>query len=102
MAKLYSLACFKDQLMYFTFISSAMKFCWLVISRCGEAQWLSGGVLDSRLRDCGFEPHQRHFILSLSKTHYPLLNTGLEISEKVHLPCITKTIGIYGKKIDFH
>ena len=37
---------------------------------------LSGRVLDSRLRGCGFEPHQRHCIVSLSKTHYPLLSTG--------------------------
>ena len=40
------------------------------------AQWLSGRVLDSRprgrdsrLRGRGFEPHQRHCIVSLSKTH---------------------------------
>ena len=24
------------------------------------AQWLSGRVLDSRLRGCGFKPHRRH------------------------------------------
>ena len=24
------------------------------------AQWLSGRVLDSRPRGCGFEPHRRH------------------------------------------
>ena len=33
------------------------------------AQWLSGRVLDSRPRDCGFEPHRHHCIVSLSKTH---------------------------------
>ena len=27
------------------------------------AQWLSGRVLDSRRRDSGFEPHQRHCIV---------------------------------------
>ena len=32
-------------------------------------QWLSGRVLDSRLRGCGFEPHSRPFVVSLSKTH---------------------------------
>ena len=31
-----------------------------------------------------------------------LYSAGLEISENKHLPCITKTIGIYGKKIDFY
>ena len=40
------------------------------------AQWLSGRVFDSRPRGCGFEPHQRHCVVSLSKTHLPLLNTG--------------------------
>ena len=34
-----------------------------------EAQWLSGRVLDSRPRGRGFEPHWRHCVVSLSKTH---------------------------------
>ena len=29
----------------------------------------SGRVLDSRLRGSGFEPRQRHCVVSLSKTH---------------------------------
>ena len=33
------------------------------------AQWLSGRVLDSRLRGHRFEPHRYHCIVSLSKTH---------------------------------
>ena len=33
------------------------------------AQWLSGRVLDSRPRGRGFEPHRRHCVVSLSKTH---------------------------------
>ena len=33
------------------------------------AQWLSGRVLDSRWRGCGFKPHRRHLLVSLSKTH---------------------------------
>ena len=33
-------------------------------------------VLDSRTRGCGFEPHTRHWVVSLSKTLYPLLSTG--------------------------
>ena len=32
-------------------------------------QWLSGRVLDSRPKGCGFEPHQHHCVVSLSKTH---------------------------------
>ena len=31
------------------------------------AQWLSGGVLGSRARGRGFELHQRHCVVSLSK-----------------------------------
>ena len=37
------------------------------------ALWLSDGVLDSRSRGCRFEPRRRHSLVSLSKTHYPLL-----------------------------
>ena len=40
------------------------------------AQWLTGRELDLRLRVCGFEPHLRHCVLSLSKTHESLLSTG--------------------------
>ena len=37
------------------------------------AQWLSGRVLDSRLRGCGFEPHWCHCVVSLSKNINPSL-----------------------------
>ena len=40
------------------------------------AQWLSGRVLDSRPRGHGFEPHRRHCVVSLSKTHLSLPSTG--------------------------
>ena len=33
------------------------------------AQWLSGRVLDSRPKSCGFEHHRRHSVVSLSKAH---------------------------------
>ena len=36
------------------------------IYRGEGAQWLSGRVLDSRPRGRGFEPHQRHLVVSLS------------------------------------
>ena len=39
----------------------------------------SGSVvecLDLRLRDGWFEPHRRHYLVSFSKTLYPLLSTG--------------------------
>ena len=37
---------------------------------------LSGRVLDSRLTACGFEPHRRLCVVSLSKAIYHLLSTG--------------------------
>ena len=37
------------------------------------AQWLSGRVLDSRPRGCGFEPQWRHCVVSLSKNINPSL-----------------------------
>ena len=36
----------------------------------------SGRVLYLRSRGCGFEPHKRHCIVSMSKTLNPLLGTG--------------------------
>ena len=41
-----------------------------------RAQWLSGRVLDSRSRFCGFEPHRGHCVVALSMTLYHLLSTG--------------------------
>ena len=40
------------------------------------AQWLSGRVLDSRPRGPGFEPHQRHCVVSLGKTLNTLFSTS--------------------------
>ena len=37
------------------------------------AQLLSCRVLDSRPRGCGFEPHRRHCVVSLSKNINPSL-----------------------------
>ena len=37
------------------------------------AQWLSGRVLDWRPKGRGFEPHRRHFVVSLSKNINPSL-----------------------------
>ena len=42
--------------------------CWGV-----GAQWLSGKVLDSKPKGRGFEPHQRHCVVSLSKNIKPSL-----------------------------
>ena len=43
------------------------------LSRMLGAQWLSGRVLDSRPKGRGFEPHQRHCVVSLSKNINPSL-----------------------------
>ena len=40
-----------------------LAFSWM------GAQWLSGRVLDLRLRGRRFEPHRGHCVVSLSKTH---------------------------------
>ena len=40
------------------------------------AQWLSGRVLNSRLRGRRFEPQWHHCVVSFSKTHLSLLSTG--------------------------
>ena len=51
-------------------------------------QWLSGRVLVSRSRGCGFEPHRRHCVVSLNKTHKCLVlvqprKTCPDITEKL-------------------
>ena len=37
-----------------------------------EAQWLSGRVLDSRPKGCGFEPHRRHCVVVLEQDTFIL------------------------------
>ena len=57
------------------------------------AQWLSGRVLDSRMKGRGFEPHQRHCIVSLSKNINPSLvlaqprKTSPFITERLLMRC---------------
>ena len=57
----------------------------IILYQTMGVQWLSGRVLDSRLRDCGFELHQRHCIVSLSKTLYTLQprKTWPDMTEKL-------------------
>ena len=38
----------------------------------GGGQWLSGRVLDSRPRGCGFEPHWRHYVVVLEQDTFIL------------------------------
>ena len=58
------------------------------------AQWLSGRVLDWRQRGHGFEPHRRHFVVSLSKNINPSL--VLVQPRKTH-PFITERL-LMGRK----
>ena len=44
---------------------------WLKTSAVG-AEWLSGGVLDSRPRGRGFEPHRRHYVVVLEQDTFIL------------------------------
>ena len=55
-------------LLFFWFIHWLFNFISLNKSSLG-VQWLSGRVLDLRPRGRGFLPHQRHCVVSLSKTH---------------------------------
>ena len=52
-----------------TLVGNVLK----VLHRCMGAQWLSGRVLDSRLRGCVFEAHQQNCIVSLSNGGNALL-----------------------------
>ena len=58
------------------------------------AQWVSGRVLDSRPRGCGFETHWRHCIVSLSKNINPSL--VLVLPRKTR-PFITERFIIFKK-----
>ena len=72
-----NLACYSENIIFFfSFLKIPYIFTCENISlthfRYRGEQWLSGRVLVSRLRVCGFEPHLRCCIVSLSKTLYPV------------------------------
>ena len=46
---------------------------YLLYQKAMGGQWLSGKVLDSRLKGRGFEPHLRHCVVFLSKNINPSL-----------------------------
>ena len=58
------------------------------------AQWLSGRVLNSRPKGRGFEPHQRHCVVSLSKNIYP---SFVRIQSMKTRPFITERL-LMGRK----
>ena len=43
---------------------------------------LSSRVLDFRSKGCGFETRLKHWVVSLSKTLFPLFSTGLTHENK--------------------
>ena len=51
------------------YIKLSLLFMTIVVG----AQWFSGRVLGTRPRGRGFEPHGRHWVVSLSKNIYPSL-----------------------------
>ena len=53
------------------------------------AQWPSGRVLHSRPRGCGFEPHWRHCVVSMSKNINPSL---VLVQPRKTCPCITERL----------
>ena len=57
-------------------------------------QWLSGRVLDSRPRGRGFEPHRRHFVVSLTKNINPSL---VLVQTRKYRPFITERL-LMGRK----
>ena len=58
------------------------------------AQWLSGRVLDSKPRGCGFEPHRCLCFVSLSKNIDPSL---VLVQPRKTGPCITERL-LMGRK----
>ena len=69
---------FEPHLRYCVVFLSKTLFFLLGTSSTQEmgAQWLSGRVLDSRPRGCGFKSQRHHCVVSLSKTHLSWLSTG--------------------------
>ena len=57
-------------MMSLVYPGAALRFYYrLMRGKYERSQWLSGRVLDSRLRGRGLEPHHCHCIVYLSKTH---------------------------------
>ena len=54
------------------------------------AQWLSGRVLDSRLRGRGFELHRRHWVVVLEQDTFILAK--LLVKPRKTCPCITERL----------
>ena len=53
-----------------------VKIYWVMQGSREERSGSSVECLTQDSRGCGFNPHRRHYFVSLSKTLYPLLSTG--------------------------
>ena len=75
-----------------------------VLTRIKGAQWRSGRASDSESRGPGFDPHRRHRVVSLSKTHQ--LPAVLVEPRKSWLrpdmteKLLTRTLSLNANKID--
>ena len=64
-----------------------MEFCFLIsVGTLPVVEEPSGSVVEI------FKPHCRHCIVSLSKTHYPLLSTGSTQEDPSQVPNITEKL----------
>ena len=50
-------------------------------------QWLSGRVLDSRQKGCGFEPHWRHCVVVLEQDTF--IRSLVLVQPRKTRPCLT-------------
>ena len=75
-------------------LSVSLAFVHHYIDKYTGAQWLSGRVLDSRQRGCGFEPHRCHCVVSLSKNINPSL---VLVQPRKACPFITERL-LMGRK----
>ena len=71
-----------------------MKHMQVVHTQFLGVQWLSGRVLDWRPRGCGFQPHRRHCVVSLSKNINPSL---VLVQPRKTCPFITERL-LMGRK----
>ena len=65
------------------------------LAPCEGAQWLSGRVLDSRLRGRVFEPHRRHCVVVLEQRH--IYSSFVLVQRRKTRPCLTERL-LMGRK----
>ena len=73
-------------------MTNSFKIVYRIV--CIGAQWLSGRVLDSRLKGRRFKPHRHHCVVSLSKNINPSL---VLVQPRKTCPYITEIL-LMGRK----